>query len=186
MGGTELASFSILVIQQPLEGSKALPLAQGVENPREEPRVEQRCLVGTDTASQQHGVANRQGRTPHTNLRATSTSDPTQASLGTWMHIMKDSKEQDPSLFGYMTHTWRGRLPPPPPKGHIPQFLFYIFNLSLLDLPTQPMPGWCRHGQESFLGHTALDSRAQERLYNSSSFRQVRTDKRGHETGHEV
>lgn len=66
MGGTELASFSILVIQQPLEGSKALPLAQGVENPREEPRVEQRCLVGMDTASQQHGVA-KQARqdTPH-------------------------------------------------------------------------------------------------------------------------
>lgn len=34
------------------------------------------------------------------------------------------------------------------------------------------------------LGHTALDSRAQQRLYDGSSFRQARADKRGHETGH--
>lgn len=110
MGGTELASFSILVIQQPLEGSKALPLAQGVENPREEPRVEQRCLVGTDTASQQHGVANRQGRTPHTNLRATSTFKPNPGISGD-LDAHSEEFQRAGSLFGYMTHTWRGHLP---------------------------------------------------------------------------
>lgn len=129
MGGTELASFSIPVIQQPLEGSKALPLAQGVENPREEPRVEQRCLVGTDTASQQHGVANRQGRTPHTNLRATSTSDPTQASLGTWMHITKDSKEQDPSLFWLHDPHLEGSPSPTTSQGTHPTVSVLHFQL---------------------------------------------------------
>lgn len=36
IGGTELASFSSLVIQQPLEGAGALPLSQDVENPRQQ------------------------------------------------------------------------------------------------------------------------------------------------------
>lgn len=148
MGGTELASFSILVIQQPLEGSKALPLALGVENSREEPRVAQRCSADTDTASQQHGVANRQSRTPYTNLRATSTFKPNPGFSGD-LDAPNEGFQRAGSPLGYMTHTWRSRLPPLPPKGHILQFLFYNFNLSLLDLPTHPMPGWSRHGQVS-------------------------------------
>lgn len=36
-GGTELASFSSLAIQQLLEGARALPLAQDVGNPRQQP-----------------------------------------------------------------------------------------------------------------------------------------------------
>lgn len=110
----------------------------------EEPREAQRCPVGTDTASQPPGVANRQGRTPHTNLRATSTFKPNPAFSGD-LDVPNEGFQRAGSPLGYMIHTWTGRLPPPPFKGHILQFLFYIFNLSLLDLPSHPMPGWSLH-----------------------------------------
>lgn len=51
MGGTGLALFSILVIQQPLEGAGALPLAQNVENPRKQSEARLRSLFGMDTVS---------------------------------------------------------------------------------------------------------------------------------------
>lgn len=56
MGGTGLALFSSLVIQQTLDGAGALPLAQGVENPREQSEARLRSLFGTDTVSQEQGV----------------------------------------------------------------------------------------------------------------------------------
>lgn len=64
MGGTELASFSSLVIQQPLEGSEALPLTQDVENPGEEPQVRASWLAQTLLQSSK-GCRQARQDTPH-------------------------------------------------------------------------------------------------------------------------
>lgn len=80
MGGTGLALFSSLVIQQPLEGAGALPLAQNVENPREQSEARPRSLLGMDTVSQEQGVpAGKAGPwhlTAYTDLRETSIFKP--------------------------------------------------------------------------------------------------------------
>lgn len=103
MGGTELASFSSLVIQQPLEGARALPLAQDVEIPDSSHRLDQgACLAWTlfhrNKVCVPAGKAGLRHLTAHIDPRATSTFKPSTHFSGDLKHVTKSSTERDPFL----------------------------------------------------------------------------------------